>query len=98
MDRRTFLKALSLAAAGLVLDEATGLLVPRRKLWQVPREIVPVVIASDQLPPTGGQKTFANSIPVVIASDQVVIPNPAGYYLARWEPRGGAGGWVVAPI
>lgn len=35
MNRRGFLTALGVLAAGLVLDEATGLLVPRKRFWQV---------------------------------------------------------------
>lgn len=39
MNRRGFLTSVAALAAGFVLDEATGMLVPRKKVWQVPRDI-----------------------------------------------------------
>jgi hypothetical protein len=39
--RRQFLKALGVLAAGLVLDEVTGLMVPRRKIWAVGAKLEP---------------------------------------------------------
>jgi hypothetical protein len=35
MERRNFLKALAALAGGLVFDQATGLMVPRKKVWAV---------------------------------------------------------------
>jgi hypothetical protein len=39
MNRRGFLTSVAALAAGFVLDEVTGMLVPRKKVWQVPRDI-----------------------------------------------------------
>ena len=35
MERRNFLKALGAIAAGFALDQATGLVVPHKRIWQV---------------------------------------------------------------
>ena len=37
MNRRGFLTAVGALTAGFILDGATGLLMPRKKIWQVPR-------------------------------------------------------------
>jgi hypothetical protein len=77
VDRRSFLKALSLAAAGFILDEATGLMVPRRKLWQVSST---APLGEPLEVPTVGAEDVAQLDP----GSPLPVTNPLSQFLKTW--------------